>query len=256
MAQIGENVAVSIEPTENPQKCIFCQKDHQDEKEEAPHPYQNEKNTKNLKKNGQQYIKEMHSIHYPDVDKPPLVNWSKDIRESGGYKAAAHHCIATKVLHNHTFSGELKKIGYDPDRGSNCILLPYSKRQFSRARALNKPLQKHRGGHTGAYYEIVDEHLANLARKVEQKFCKDNKKADKETILRWMGIEERHIFNGVRSVIQEAYRLYNTSYLNPRQNWGSYDWEKGITENAYLDDKEDFTEESNAELENQDDPDE
>lgn len=256
MTQLALGVAVVIQKIDNPKECIFCGKEHQDEAAEGPHPYLNSKSTANLKKNGQQYILANRSATYHDLTKPPLVNWQKDILATGGFKAAAHHCIATKVLHNHKISGELKKIGYDPDRGSNCILLPFSNKQFSRVRAMNlaKALQKHSGGHTNEYYKAVELHLKNVAQKIEQKFC-PNKKADKESVLKWMAAEESKLFRALVNIPKKAYQLHNNAFLDPGAEWGTLNDEHKFTTDGYLLEKEDYAVESQAERLNEDDPD-
>jgi len=261
MTQVGEGIAVTlIAKVDDPEECIFCHKKHQDAKPEPPHNYAGDKNTKKLKEGGQKYAKTVEGDGlYPDPDRPPLTNWEKIIHKTGGYKAAAHHCLAVKILNKHEISGELKKAGYDCDRGSNCIMLPYSKQQFSRARAYNKigqgqALQKHRGGHTNAYYDTVKKHMKDLAQQVARKFCPTHK-VDAEWLLGLMKVEERRIFNGIVSIASSAYKLYNDSFMAPRADWGTYDWEKGKEPTEYLKLEENLAEEVAAESESAEDPD-
>lgn len=256
MTQIALGVSIDIPSTDNPEECVFCGQKHQDEKPADPVDFLSSKSTKNLKSNGQAYILGNHSTYYHDSSKPPLVDWQKDILSTGGFKAAAHHCMATKVMHKHKISGELKQAGYDPDRGSNCILLPYSNKQFSRARAMSlaKPLQKHSGGHTNEYYKQVDKHLKKISQNIEKRFC-PNKKVDNETILRWMRIEESRIFNALIRIPKKAYQLHNDAFLDPRAKWGTHNDEQKYTTDGYLLEKEDYQVESQAEHINEHDPD-
>lgn len=232
MTQIGESVSVAIDSAGD-KKCIFCGKDHQDEEPAPKHEFPRNMNT--LKKEGRKATIDLgRSARYPDEQKPPLVEWGKKITQTGGYKAAAHHCVALKSVSSHEISGELNNAGYDPNRGSNCIWLPYSRVQFIRARAYHKPLQKHRGGHTNQYFTTVGKHIDNVAENVAKFFCTADEKADKERLLRYMGQQENNLWLGVSSAKRNAYHLYNKSFLDPKADWGSYDEEKGKTPSDYL----------------------
>jgi hypothetical protein len=223
MSQIGEGVSAIL--PDGKEKCVFCDKEHQQDKAANSHTFQ--RNMDKLKKEGRSYtITSGRVSRYPSEDLPPLVEWEKNITKTGGYKAAAHHCIALKSVSKHEMSGELKEGGYDPNGGNNCSWLPYSKVQFTRARAYNKPLQKHRGGHTEVYFDKVTEHLDKVALNVEDNFCSDNKKADKEILLRLMAVQENALWNGLANPRMQAYHLYNTSYLAPEKEWGTFDTEK------------------------------
>lgn len=174
------------------------------------------------------------SGRYPSENLPPLVEWGSDIAETGGYKAAAHHCIALKSVSEHEISGELHQAKYDPNDGSNCIWLPYSQLQFVRARAYSKPLQKHRGGHTDQYFTTVTEHINRVAKKVATKLCTQNKKATEDQLLRYMKQEEKSLWLGVASATDVAFHLYNHSFLNPAAPWGTYPEEVGVSRQDYL----------------------
>jgi hypothetical protein len=213
-------------------KCIFCGKDHQEKKAAAKHNFP--RDMSKLKREGRKFtIDEGRSGRYPGDDKPPLIEWGKDLKK-GGYKAAAHHCVALKTASDHKISGELKAAGYDPNDGSNCIWLPYSRVQFIRARAEAKALQKHRGGHTGLYFTTVKKHIDKVADGIKKKFCTESEQATKEFLLRQMKTEEGAIWTGVASASQTAYQLYNESFLNPRADWGHYDEEKNKTPKQFL----------------------
>lgn len=249
MTQIGEGVAVSIDSSGS-KKCIFCGEDHQDEEPESPTTFGRDMNM--LKKEGRKYTIENYSAYYPGTDKPPLVEWEQ--RSIYGYKAAAHHCIALCTLDNHPISGELKAAGYDPNRGSNCSWLPYSKLQFVRARAYNRPLQKHRGGHTKAYFDKVEIHVEKVVNKIEEKFCFINKKATKDKVLRYMENQEKAIWLGLANPVLKAYHLYNHSYLDPGKPWGAYEQEAGKTKSDVLGHLVDVEDDQKAESDSADDP--
>lgn len=232
MTQIGELVAVAIDPAGN-ENCIFCGKDHQDDEPVDKHKFSRDMGK--LKREGRQATTDLgRSARYPDEEKPPLVEWSKDISKTGGYKAAAHHCIALKSVSDHEISGELNNAGYDPNQGSNCIWLPYSRVQFVRARAYHKALQKHRGGHTNEYFTTVEKHIDKVAENVAKIFCTQEKKADKERFLRFMNQQENRVWLGVASASFTPYHLYNNSFLDPKSPWGAFDEEKGKTPSDYL----------------------
>lgn len=225
MTQLGE--LVSVIPPDGPEQCIFCGSAHQDEKPADAHTFN--RDMSKLKRDGRTFCKESRSAYYPGEAMAPLVEWEQDIGKTGGYKAAAHHCIALKCASKHKLSGELKEAGYDPNRGENCCWLPYSQVQFSRARAYQKPLQKHRGGHTDAYFEKVDEHLDRVAKLVAGKFCMANLKASAEVLLMFLGAQEKSIWSGLATPHMGAYHLYNQSYLDPMAPWGTFDPEMGKT---------------------------
>ena len=227
MTQLGESVAVSIGGG-GTEKCIFCGADHQDEKPADAHKF--DRDMSKLKREGRDQTCELgRAGRYPTEDKPPLVEWSKDLGSTGGYKAAAHHCVALKTASEHRISGELNEAGYDPNEGSNCIWLPYSRLQFIRARAYSKPLQKHRGGHTDQYFKTVKNHVDNVADLVAKGFCANDNKAPKEKLVRLMKTQENLLWLGVSTASIPAYQLYNTSFLRPNVPWGHYDEEKGKT---------------------------
>lgn len=251
MTQLGEGISVVIDKPGN-EKCVFCKKDHQDTKKAGPAKF--ERDMTKLKNEGRAYTIENYSSRYPAIDIPPLVKWEKDITKTGGYKAAAHHCIALKCASKHELSGEFKAAGYDPNRGSNCSWLPYSQVQFSRARAYLKPLQKHRGGHTDAYFEKVDEHLDKITKLIKKKFCTDNKKAGKETMLNYLLLQEKDIWQGLADPGMNAYHLYNKSYLDPKAGWGTFDYEKGKTEGEVKGTPSPADDDNKAEKESKNDP--
>ena len=223
MTQVGESIA-SIPPG-GKEKCAFCQKNHQENKPAGRFNFP--RNMATLKKEGRAWSIQHYSRYYPGVNAPPLVEWQSDISKTGGYKAAAHHCIALKTASQHEISGELNDAGYDPNRGSNCSWLPYSKIQFSRARAYNKALQKHRGGHTDAYFGKVLDHLDKVAKLVKADFCDKDNLTDKKTLLYFMELQERSIWQGLAKANMKAYHLYNNSYLDPDADWETFDYEKG-----------------------------
>jgi len=233
MTQIGESVALIVDTGGDKETCIFCESDHQEDEAAPAHKF--ERSMYKLKREGRvETIALGRSPKYPDEAKPPLVEWSKDISTTGGYKAAAHHCVALKTASEHRISGELKEAEYDPNDGSNCIWLPYSKLQFIRARAYSKPLQKHRGGHTDQYFTTVKKHIDKVADNISGKFCSENNKASKEILLRYIKAEEKHIWMGVASAFIPAYQLYNASFLDPQAPWGTHDEEIGKTKADYL----------------------
>jgi hypothetical protein len=235
-------------------KCIFCERDHQEEEAAGPHTFP--RNMDKLKREGRkETIALGRAGRYPSEEKPPLIEWSKSLKKSGGYKAAAHHCVALKTASAHKISGELKAAGYDPNDGSNCIWLPYSRPQFLRARAYRKPLQKHRGGHTDLYFTTVELHIDKVADTIAKKFCTDDKQATKEYLLRQMKAEEAAIWTGVASARVTAYQLYNESFLKPRARWGAYDEEKDISREDFIGASDDgTTDDSAAESESAEDP--
>lgn len=220
MTQIGEGVGPGVLSGAGDEECIFCGEDHQDEEPEPPHNFPRDMGK--LKKEGRSYTKSnARGAKYPDVGMPPLVEWSSDITETGGYKAAAHHCIALKTASEHKLSGEMHAAGYDPNRGSNCIWLPYSRQQFVRARAYLKPLQKHRGGHTDQYFLKVKAHLDQVLKLVEEAVCPDEE-ATKDMLLTFLSAQENALWSGVANPFAAAYHLYNDSYLEPMAPWGSF----------------------------------
>ena len=223
MTQIGESVAII--PPGGTEKCVFCHKDHQKKKAASKHNFARDMGM--LKKEGRAYSIQNYSSYYPGANIPPLTEWQSDISLTGGYKAAAHHCIALKTVSDHESSGELKEAEYNPNRGSNCSFLPYSKIQFSRARAYNKPLQKHRGGHTDAYFDKVREHLDRVGKLIKADFCDNEQTADKATLLYYMQLQESAIWRGLAKHKMKAYHLYNTSYLDPDAPWGDHEYEEG-----------------------------
>ncbi|HWV13823.1 MAG TPA: AHH domain-containing protein [Cellvibrio sp.] len=223
MSQIGESIAVI--PPGGKEKCCFCGKDHQQKKAAAKADFP--RNMSMLKSQGRAYSIANYSGRYPGDNMAPLVEWQADITKTGGYKAAAHHCIALKSVSQHKISGELKAAGYDPNRGSNCSWLPYSSEQFSRARAYSKPLQKHRGGHTDAYFAKVLEHIKQVEKLIATDFCSENETASKQALLEYMEAQEKKIWLGIATASDNAYHLYNTSYLDPDADWGSFDFEGG-----------------------------
>jgi hypothetical protein len=240
MTQLGESVSVAIDTPENPEKCVFCAKDHQDEKPAPKHKFP--RDMSKLKREGRsESIALGRGSRYPGEDVPPLVEWESDITRTGGYKAAAHHCIALKSASDHEISGELKQAKYDPNDGSNCIWLPYSQMQFVRARAYSKPLQKHRGGHTDQYFTTVTEHISRVAKKVATKLCTENKKASEEQLLRFVKQEEKSIWLGVASATDVAFQLYNHSFLNPKAPWGTFPEEAGASQQDVLQQKPTLT---------------
>lgn len=227
MTQITLGVAVALPEAAN-EKCVFCGKQHQDEKAAGTENF--DRDMTKLKNEGRSTTIEKGNrlSKYPSATMAPLVKWEKDINKTEGYKAAAHHCIALKCVSGHKMSGELKAAGYNPNNGNNCIWLPYSKPQFSRARAYNRPLQKHRGGHTDAYFKKVTKHVNFVLKLMKDKFCTNKKKGDKESLLRFIEDQEDAIWNGVANPMMSAYHLYNESYLDPYAPWGSFDYEKGL----------------------------
>jgi hypothetical protein len=233
MSQIGEPVAIAIIPAGSKKKCIFCEKDHQDEKPAPKHTFP--RDMAKLKREGRsETIALGRSGRYPAEAKPPLKEWERDIETTGGYKAAAHHCIALKTASDHKISGELKTAKYDPNDGSNCSWLPYSQLQFVRARAYNKPLQKHRGGHTEAYFNNVKIHIDHVAKQIAKKFCTEDQKISHEKLRQYMKQQEDAIWMGIASANSPKYHLYNSSYLNPNAKWGSYPEEVGKTREEFL----------------------
>lgn len=220
MTQVGEKVAVI--PPEGKEKCCFCGEDHQ---KETPEPKASfPRDMSKLKSEGRQYSIANYSVFYPGEDKPPLVAWQSDINKTGGYKAAAHHCIALKSIDQHEISGELKSAGYNPNRGSNCAWLPYSSLQFSRARAYgrSKALQKHSGGHTNAYFTKINGHIERVAELVEDLHCDQDEQVSKELLLEYMLEQERTIWRKLANPNDTDYHLYNHSYLDPAAPWGTF----------------------------------
>ncbi len=221
MTQLGEGVAIAVLPPGGKEDCVFCHQAHQEEKAAGPHEFARDMGM--LKKQGRAHTLSTERVaKYPDPTLPPLVEWSSDITATGGYKAAAHHCIALKTASEHRLSGELHEAGYDPNRGSNCIWLPYSRPQFIRARAYDRPLQKHRGGHTNEYFETVAKQLDQLASLINQSFCAQNKQASRDRFMQYMLAREGAVWLGVANAVQKAYWLYNESYLEPRALWGHF----------------------------------
>lgn len=251
MTQVGESVAAI--PSGGEEKCVFCGKEHQ--QEEAEEKVSFDRDMKTLKDEGRAYTIQKYSTYYPGTDIPPLVDWSgKDIEKVGGYKAAAHHCIALTSINQHKISGELKEAGYDPNRGSNCAWLPYSKLQFSRARAYRKPLQKHRGGHTNAYFSIVSDHIEAVEENVATDFCFEDETTDKEYLLFLMELEEHNIWRGIANPRMKEYRLYNNSYLDPDEEWGNFEWEEGKTREEVIATPTPIQDDNAAEADSAEDP--
>jgi len=250
MTQIGEGIAVI--PPGGKEKCCFCGKDHQ-EKKAAPKA-EFPRNMSKLKSEGRTYSIANYSSSYPGVDKAPLIEWQSDINSTGGYKAAAHHCIALKCASKHEISGELKAAGYDPNRGSNCSWLPFSSLQFSRARAYNKALQKHSGGHTEAYFTKVDLHIDQVAKLIKNNFCDDDKQGSKDELLEYMLMQEKAIWNGLAKHKLKSYHLYNHSYLDPSAPWGAFPAEIGKTPEQLIDGGSVLLDDQAAEAENANDP--
>jgi hypothetical protein len=151
-------------------------------------------------------------------------------------------------------SGELKEAGYDPNRGSNCFWLPYSAVQFTRARAYGKALQKHRGGHTDAYFERVLRHVDKVAKLVKAKYCDKKEKAEIERLLYFIELQEVKIWRGLADGKLKAYHLYNSSYLNPNTPWGDFPDEvgKSLEDIKYIPSR--VVDDKNAETESYDDP--
>lgn len=226
MTQLLEPATGPGVDTKGDKKCIFCGSAHQDQAPAGPHTF--DRNMPKLKREGrQETIALGRASRYPAPDKPPLVDWPKDISEVGGYKAAAHHCIAFKSVSAHDLSGELNEAGYDPNAGSNCIWLPFSRPHFIRARAYTRPLQKHRGGHADKYFRAVDKHLNRVAETVAKTACKRGKKATREQLLQYMKTQEKQVWLAVAACATPDYHLYTESFLDPAAPWGAYDEEAG-----------------------------
>lgn len=249
MAQVGESVAVI--PPGGTQKCVFCEKDHQDKKAASKHTFA--RDMSQLKREGRAHSIEHYSGRYPGDRLPPLTEWSKEISTTGGYKGAAHHCVALKTASAHRMSGELKAAGYEPNQGSNCMWLPYSRTQFIRARAYQRALQKHRGGHTDAYFQTVARQIEAVAALIEKKFCPDER-PDKASVIRFMKQKEGQIWLGISNSVKSEYHLYNASYLDPKKPWGFYDEENGLDHEDYLGHPTSIDDDEAAEQESADDP--
>jgi hypothetical protein len=256
MTQFGESVAKSAE---GPKKCIYCGKDH---KKQDPAPKHNfERDMNKLKSEGRAHTIATGArvMKYPSSRLPPLVEWQRDILATGGYKAAAHHCIALKSASEHKISGELKEAGYNPNRGSNCCWLPYSAAQFTRARAYKEEygkdsaLQKHRGGHTNAYFDKVIEHLDEVQKRIAEEFC-FKEPVTKEDLLDYMEMEEDDIWDGLTDPSMDAYHLYNTSYLDPTAAWGSFPAEEGRIPSDVIGTLSPIEDDEKAEKESENDP--
>lgn len=239
MTQVGEGTQVTIISIEVGQgkECVFCGKSHQDE--DPLEKFTFKRNMQKLKNEGRSVtIAGSRAMRYPGEDKPPLTDWKSDpLLKSGGYKAAAHHCIALSTLSDHEISGELHAAGYDPNNGNNCIWLPYNQEQFMRARAYGpfRGMQKHRGKHAGTYFEMVKSHLGRVTQLVELGFCKHQRKVSKGRLLRYMRYTENNLWGHVANATDTAYFLYTeSSFLDPRPPWGAYPEEEGITETEYL----------------------
>ena len=167
VTDIGEGVSVSI-ISEGDEKCIFCQEDHKEEKEESlpQHKYKPERNDEALTRNGRSFIKndEKFSKYYPKDEEgnfvSPLENaeYSEDFiaqtykTSSGnerayaskyqappihGWIAAPHHMIAICCMDGDNklpavpkLNPWAKKGNYDVNNGGNCIFLPSSASQF------------------------------------------------------------------------------------------------------------------------------
>jgi hypothetical protein len=256
LSQIGESVSIDIDTSKPKIECVFCGKKHQDEA--AAEPYKFKKSMKTLKENGRKISQTIFSrlIAYPQQNIPPLVEWSSNsnLTSIGGYKAAAHHCIAFSKIDNHKISGELHKAGYDPNGGYNCIWLPYSRKQFIRARAYGKGLQKHRGGHTKQYFITVEKHIDRISDNVKKKFCFSDKKVSKALLIKYISLQEQSLWRGVASAKIPAYQLYNNSFLDPNVDWGTYNEEKDITKDEYLGIEIPFSDDDAAEQESKEDP--
>lgn len=250
MTQIGESIAII--PPGGKEKCCFCGKDHQ-EKKAAPKA-EFARNMSMLKSQGREYSIANYSGAYPGIDKAPLVEWETDINKTGGYKAAAHHCIALKSASKHVISGELKAAGYDPNRGSNCSWLPFSSLQFSRARAYGKALQKHSGGHTAAYFTKVDLHIDRAAKLIKNNFCDEDQQGSKAELLEYMLIQERALWSGLSKHQLKSYHLYNHSYLDPTADWGKFPAEVGKTSAELIADGSIAVDDAAAEIESANDP--
>ena len=249
MAQVGEKV--SVIPPGGKDKCAFCQKDHQKKKAAAKHTFP--RDMSKLKSEGRTHSIANYSGRYPGAKVPPLTEWSKEITKTGGYKAAAHHCVALKEASAHRMSGELKAADYDPNEGSNCMWLPYSRAQFIRGRAYMKPLQKHRGGHTDMYFQTVAAQIESVAEHIEKEFCPE-KAPDKKTVVRLMKQRENMIWLGISNTSKKAYHLYNSSFLDPKKKWGSYDEEVGVSREDFLDNDTGAADDASAESDSADDP--
>lgn len=261
MPQFGEGIAVAIinVKNEDKQECVFCEKKHQDEEAAKKHTF--ERNMSTLKSEGRRVTRTSSRImRYPDADKPPLVDWKSDPKlKLGGYKAAAHHCIALETVSKHPMSGELHAAGYDPNGGNNCIWLPYNREQFIRSRAYGRfrALQKHRGGHTNSYFQQVENHLERVAESVEKKCCKRNEKVSRKRLLRYMSFAENKLWEIIARATDSPYHLYSESFLDPNVPWGAYEEEQGINKNDYLGvDLSDglLADDDAAESENEEDP--
>lgn len=251
MSQLGESAFDgSHSPAEGDKLCIFCEEKHQDEERDAV-AHEFKKEMSGFKVRGRAYTRESNRRHlYPELDLPPLVEWAgKDIIEIGGYKAAAHHCIAFKTLNAHKLVNEIYASGYDPNRGENCIWLPYSRPQFLRARAYNRGLQKHQGGHSGEYYALIERHLNHVQDRVKSAFCAQRIKCPRNRFLMFLTLREDEIWWSVALVSKTGYRLYADAYLDCSVPWGSFDEEKGGKNKflkAKLDKKTEMQDESEA----------
>lgn len=204
-------------------QCIFCHADHQDEEAAPPHTF-NRQGMDKLKREGRAECKANRSNFYPGESMAPLEPWVAG-KTAIGYKAAAHHCLALSTVSEHRISGELHAAGYDPNRGTNCIWLPYSATQFSKARAYDKPLQKHRGRHTSSYFNAVKKHIDHVADRVGVIFCTRKMKIPKERLLRYMLHQEHVVWHKIASAKDTDYHLYATSFQDPHAPWGTYEKE-------------------------------
>lgn len=251
MTQVGESVTVFIPEDQGPEKCVFCEKDHDNEK---PSTHTFPRDMSKLKREGRDFCKQKRLSRYVSMDAPPLVEWGPDI--TIGFKAAAHHCIALETISKHRISGKAKKAGYDPNRGSNCVWLPYNRNQFSRARAHGKPLQKHSGGHLDGYFKTVETFLEQVAGKVIREFCTQSKGLDKASFDRYMLGIEGQIWVGVSRAVQDKYRLHGDGvFQDCNAEWGTFDEENGLTRASFLKSSGSGTPKDNsAESSSSDDP--
>jgi len=94
-------------------------------------------------------------------------------------------------------------------------------------------LQKHSGGHLDSYFDKVGLHVEEVGESIAVEFCASQKKADKESVLRYMEVQEKAVFNGIENLVNNAYKLLGDAFLDPNADWGSNSWEN-MSEPDYL----------------------
>ena len=199
---IGESVAI-VRSLQNEDKCVFCSQQHDEPKKEditETAPNDSGWHRKSMKGIFEK-IPQKESI-YPE-NFPP------------NYEYQGHHCVALSALVINASKPSrkdkrlrlnyfLKKVGFFPNRESNCIGLPARRsngayKAFWDSLDADAPLQMHGPGHDEDYFMKVNQLLIRmLGVMTHPEFCQEVEKADwEDTLKELIGHAENYAFNNL-----------------------------------------------------------